>query len=142
MQSDGDLRSVVILPWQLAEDLLEQAGASPQEEICGFISGRERRLLRCYPVSNVATDKRCFFEMDPRGQLDAMRRIEERGEEWLAIYHSHVSGPAYPSATDLEWHAYPEALYVIISPTEQEDLRLRAFWIRAQQVSEVRLRIE
>lgn len=131
----------IILTRALKEELLARARASPLEEICGFVAGQDGRLSCCYPVANVATDKRCRFLMDARGQFAAMRDIEARGEGLLGIYHSHVDTAAYPSATDLEWHAYPDTLYLIISPTQSANARVRAFWIRHERIHELELKI-
>jgi proteasome lid subunit RPN8/RPN11 len=56
--------------------------------------------------------------MDPQGQISALGRIEDEGEELIAIYHSHPMGPAHPSATDLDEAAFPEVDYLIWSPGE------------------------
>jgi proteasome lid subunit RPN8/RPN11 len=127
------------LPRRLRERLLACAHAAGDAEICGLIGGIEGRLLHAYPVENRACDRRRFFEMDPRGQLDAMRQMRAAGQELLAIYHSHLAGPAYPSPTDLARHAYPGTLYLIISITQPVDARLRGFLIRDRQVQELSL---
>ena len=132
-------QSSALISRELREKLLQLAAVSPDEEICGFIGGCENRLLHHYPVANIAQDRKRFFEMDARGQLDAMREIERHGQQLLGIYHSHLSSPAYPSATDIQRHAYPDLLFAIISITQPQASRLRAFLIRKNIVKELKL---
>lgn len=106
------------LPQRIYQQLLDEAGNSPETEICGLISARKQQLLRCYPVSNVDPHPREGFEMAPAELIDTFRRMRERGERLWAIYHSHPHGPATPSARDLAECGYPEALQLIITPTE------------------------
>ena len=50
------------------------------------------------------------YEMDPQGQYNALKAIEDDGEELLAIYHSHTKSAAYPSQTDVNQAvAWPDA---------------------------------
>jgi [CysO sulfur-carrier protein]-S-L-cysteine hydrolase len=67
-----------------------------------------------------------------------MTKMEERGEELSAIYHSHTASPAYPSQTDINLAAYPDALYLIFSLAEGEK-DLRGFRIEDGEVTEVDL---
>lgn len=59
------------------------------------------------------------FTMDPRDVIAAFRTFREKGLVLGAIVHSHLSGPATPSESDInEWH-YPEALMLIASFAQQ-----------------------
>lgn len=131
----------VTLPRPIVNELLHLAQRAPEEEVCGLISGDARGFKHCYPVANVARDKARLFELAPKGQIDAMREMRERGEELLAIYHSHPHAPALPSLTDIQQHEYPGVLYLIVSLDTQGVLELRGFRLRDQQVQEVAVRI-
>ena len=66
--------------------------------------------------------------------------MREQQEELFAIYHSHPTAPAEPSATDLEMANYPDALYLIISLNTKGVLEMRGFRLnRHKVVSEVEL---
>ena len=82
-----------------------------------------------------------MYVMDPREQLRIMDEIEGSGEDLLAIYHSHTASPAYPSQTDINLAAYPDAIYLIVSLAEDE-APLRGFEIRDGEVTEVDLAVE
>jgi len=129
--------TAIKLPRPIVNQLLHLAQSSPEEEVCGLISADHNGLKRCYPVKNVATDKQRFFELDPKGQIDAMRRMRENGEELVAIYHSHPHAPAIPSIADMQQHEYPGVLYLIISLNTKGVLEMRGFYLRDRQVEEI-----
>jgi proteasome lid subunit RPN8/RPN11 len=103
------------LPAALAEAIVGHALASREVEVCGLLGGADDRARSHYPVANVATSPRDSFLMDPIGQLAAFRAMQSRGEALVGIYHSHPAGPPAPSARDLEWAAYPDVAYLIVS---------------------------
>jgi proteasome lid subunit RPN8/RPN11 len=129
----------VRIPRAIANQILRQAERTPEEEICGLISGKDGALRHCLPVANVAGDRARLFEMDPKGQIDAMRRIREQGEELVAIYHSHPQAPAAPSLTDIARHEYPGVLYLIVSLATEGVIEMRGFRIHGERIEEVPL---
>ena len=88
-------------------------------------------------MSNQAGDRKRFFALDPRAQIDAMRAMREHGEELSAIYHSHPDSPPLPSLADIEQHEYPAVLYLIISLGIKGVLEIRGFHIHGHVIEEV-----
>ncbi len=129
------------LPRTIVNQLLHFAQRAPEEEICGLISGDAGGFKHCYPVANVASDKRRLFHLDPKGQIDAMRRMRAAGEELVAIYHSHPHAPALPSPADIRESEYPDVLYLIISLDTQGVLEMRGFRLRSGKVTDVPIAI-
>lgn len=129
------------LPRPLINQMLRQAVRSTDREICGLIGGRDGTPERCYPVPNIAAAPDRLFEMDPKGQIEAMRQMRERGETLFGIYHSHPRGPAAPSARDIAEDAYPDALYLVISLDTQGVLELQGFRIRNGQSCAVEIEV-
>lgn len=127
----------VRLPRPIVNQLLHLAQKSPDEEICGLISHDARGFRQCYPVPNRARDRKHFFALDPRAQIDAMRAMRERGEELAAIFHSHTDSPPLPSLADVEQHEYPAVLYLIISLGTKGVLEMRGFHIHDRTIEEV-----
>ena len=127
----------VRLPRPIVNQLLHLAQKSPDEEICGLISRDSRGFRQCYPVPNQAGDKKRFFALDPKAQIDAMRSMRSHGEELAAIYHSHPDSPPLPSLADVEQHEYPAVLYLIISLGTKGVLEMRGFHIRGRAIEEV-----
>ena len=129
--------SAVRLPRSIVNQLLNLAQKTPEEEICGLISRGRHGFRKCYPVVNAAADKKHFFVLDPKGQIEAMRVMREHGEELGAIYHSHPDSPPQPSLTDIEQHEYPGVLYLIISLGTKGRPEMRGFDIHGREVREV-----
>lgn len=129
------------LPRELANQILHQAQADHEREICGLLGGSATQASNCYPVSNIAESARDRFRMHPQQQIAALRQIRENGEQLFAIYHSHPHGPAAPSTIDIDEATYPEALTIIISLATPGVLEMKAFQIRQQQAVAVDMTI-
>jgi proteasome lid subunit RPN8/RPN11 len=117
------------LPRALVNQILHHAQETPELEVCGLIGARGGEPRNCYPVANAASAPHIRFQLDPAGQIAAMRSMRERGEELFAIFHSHPAAPAEPSPADLEEAAYPEALYLVISLGVKGVLEMRGFHV-------------
>lgn len=115
------------LPRPLATRLLFEAQKSPDAEVCGFVGSHDGRACNIYPVANVAADPRRSFAMEAEGQVAAIKTMRERGEDMLAVYHSHPDTPPEPSAHDIEGLGYPDALLLIISLNIKGVLEMRAW---------------
>jgi len=129
------------LPRPLVQQLLAQAQAKPADEICGLIAGIGSSANRCLQIKNVAEDTSQAFEMDPEALINAQKNIREASEELFAIYHSHPTAPAVPSARDLAESGYPDTLYLIISLNTKGVLELRGWRLDGEQTVEEPLRI-
>jgi len=125
----------------LATRLLFEAQKQPDAEVCGFVSARGGVPQHIHPVANIAPKPERRFDMDPAGQIAALRAIREAGDEMLAIYHSHPSAPPEPSIHDLEGMGYPDALYLIISLNIKGVLEMRAWQRDGESMSERQLTI-
>ena len=134
------IKAPVVLPRPLVNQLLTEAQNSPGAEVCGLI-GKSRDGSHCYPITNVAEDPAHQFLLDGAELFNAIRKMSERGEKPYAIYHSHPTAPAYPSATDQRWAAYPDYLYLIISLDITGVLQIRGFQLRGEQIDEIALEI-
>ncbi len=95
------------------------------EEGCGLVGGTDGTAKVVLPVENAAHSP-VRFRMEPQAQYDAMMQLEAAGQEILAIFHSHPSGPDCPSETDEREFAYPDSAVLIFSPAA-EGWRMRAF---------------
>ena len=122
-------RQATELPRALVNQILHHVQASPDQEVCGLIGAKDGIPRSCHPVANTAAHRQVRFQLDPSGQIAAMRQIREGGEELFAIFHSHPTTPAEPSATDLAEAAYPDALYLVISLNTKGVLEMRGFKI-------------
>jgi len=79
------------------------AGEAYPREACGVLVGRRKaegpRVTAVVACRNLAraADR---FELDPGDLVAAERAAGRRGEELLAVWHSHPDRPAVPSALD------------------------------------------
>ena len=128
------------IPSAIYEELLAHAKEDAPNECCGLIGGNDGAAATVYRAVNAEASP-LRYNLDPKDQFRIMSEMEEAGEELVGIYHSHTKSPAYPSQTDINLAAYPDAVYLIVSLAEGEE-SLRGFNIVDGQVSEADLRIE
>ena len=117
------------------EALLAHARSDAPYEVCGLLATDGRGVAAHYEIPNAARSM-TYYNMEPKALLRAMRDMEDRGWELLAIYHSHTHTEAFPSQTDIELAFYPDATYLIVSLQEPDEPAVRAFSIRDGEVTE------
>jgi len=121
------------------DQIFAYARAADPYECCGLIGGENGHAKSIYPLRNVASNSEISYEAAPEELFTAQRQMRERGEQLLAIYHSHPkSQKPFPSETDVKLAYYPAATYLIVG-LGGEVPSLRAFTIseREQYWSEV-----
>jgi proteasome lid subunit RPN8/RPN11 len=116
------------------DQIFAYARAADPTECCGLISGGEEGQAKSiYSLSNVAFNREVAYEAAPEELFAAQRRMRERGEQLLAIYHSHPrSRDPVPSDTDVRLAYYPSAIYFIIGLGGAEPT-MRAFRISERE---------
>jgi len=114
----------------LANEIITRAREEAPNECCGLIGGtNDGQAQTIYRTRNIASDSLVTYEAAPEDLFAAQRMMRERGEELLAIYHSHPrSTNPQPSATDIRLAYYPSAVYLIVGLGNSEPC-LRAFRI-------------
>jgi len=130
---------VIRIPREIIDDMVAHAREGKPEEVCGVLAGRGDRVIRSYRATNVADEPITTYNLSPKDQYRIFRDIDERGEDLLAIYHSHPASPAYPSATDLRLAFYPDAVYVILSLACPEQPIVRAYRLADGTIREIRV---
>jgi proteasome lid subunit RPN8/RPN11 len=121
----------------LIDEMVAHAREDLPNECCGMIGGRDGEATRVVRVENAAASP-LRYEMDPQGQYDALKAIEDAGEELIGIYHSHTRSAAYPSQTDVnEARMWPEQAYVIVSLENDEAPDVKAFDLADLKIADV-----
>jgi [CysO sulfur-carrier protein]-S-L-cysteine hydrolase len=117
------------------EALVAHARAEYPNEACALLAGRDGAVERIYALPNAEASP-TFYVVEPRAQLQVMTEMDDLGLDLVGIFHSHVATEAYPSRTDVELAAYPDATYLILSLADPDAPVLRAFRIRDGRVDE------
>ena len=120
---------ITLRPPQLA-DIIAHAREADPAECCGLIGGSETGVAASiYPLRNVAANNDISYEVAPEELFAAQREMRERGQQLLAIYHSHPrSTEPTPSETDVRLAYCPSATYLIVGLAGPEPV-MRAFRI-------------
>jgi len=128
------------LPKAFADEMIAHAREEEPNECCGLLAGKDGRAVKLYRITNSEHSPTRYF-MEPQELYNAYKDIEDNGWELLAIYHSHPRSQAYPSATDTELAAWPEATHIIVSLMDSEKPVLRAFHIVDGRISEAEMQV-
>ena len=137
------------LPEGIREALVAHARAEYPNEACGLIVGdapaaEGGQALRFEPTRNKAASP-YRYEIHPEDLLRLTIETDDADEVFWGIVHSHTHTPAVPSPTDVGLAFYPDALYLLVSLSDDEAdpatgrPSVRAWRILDGEVSEVSL---
>lgn len=125
----------------LVDEIVAHAREDLPNECCGMVGGGDGEARTVYRAEN-AEGSPLRYSIDASEQFRLMKEIEGRGEELVAIYHSHTKSAAYPSQTDVNLAAWPEAAYLIVSLADPDAPETKGFWIRDGEIAEAELAVE
>jgi len=120
----------------VAGHLAGLAEADPDREVCGLVVAPGGGAAEAWPLPNVAPDPSRAFLVPPEALLLAFRRLDAGGGALLAVYHSHLSGGAALSASDLEVAlaggepVLPGVAQVVVALEKGRAVRVRAHRFR------------
>jgi proteasome lid subunit RPN8/RPN11 len=107
-------------------------------ECCGVLLGKDGMVERVIAIKSDPPAPDAYF-MDPVQQVEVFTEMHQQGQSLLGIYHSHPTGPAEPSAADLQLAFHPEVVYCIISLADAANPEVRAFTLHGGGFEEVRI---
>ncbi|HUI45100.1 MAG TPA: M67 family metallopeptidase [Nitrospirota bacterium] len=122
------------------ESIYEHCNSVYPNEACGILAGRGTTVEKVYALRS-ENPSPTFYQIDAQEQFRVLKEMREAGRDLVGIYHSHPTGRAYPSSTDVELAYYPEAVYVIVSLVERRDPCMKGYSIVDGNVMEVPLNI-
>lgn len=108
------------------------------EEACGLVAGHGSHSRSVYSITNRLRSK-TRFDMEPNQLLAALYEIDIQGWELMAIYHSHPSGPAHPTATDIAEAHYHQAAHLIWFRSTAMVWRCQAYSLLEGEIKPVQL---
>jgi [CysO sulfur-carrier protein]-S-L-cysteine hydrolase len=124
---------------QLIDEIVAHAREDLPNECCGMVAGVDGQATEVIRVVNAAASP-LRYEMDPKGQYEAWKSIEDGGGELLAIYHSHTKSPAYPSQTDVNQAvAWPDQVYLIVSLADAEAPEVKGYLLKDLRIADAEL---
>jgi proteasome lid subunit RPN8/RPN11 len=131
---------------RIAQSLIDEMVAHAREDLpnecCGMVGGAGGEASAVIRVENAAASP-LRFEMDPQGQYNALKEIEDDGKELLAIYHSHTKSAAYPSQTDVNQAVnWPDAIYLIVSLEDEDAPAVKGYWLKELKIADAELIVE
>ena len=106
------------------------------KECCGLLGGTGREVLTIYPLINESPRPETEYRVSI-GLFRPLQQMRERGEEMLAIYHSHPTATAVPSRKDLQQNYYPSAIHFIISLVGPEP-DIKGYRLKTDSFEEIR----
>lgn len=114
----------VAMPDEIRRAIVAHARAEYPNEACGLIVGTRHaaaggQAMRFEPTRNKAASP-YRYEIDPDDLYRLTIATDVADEAFWAIVHSHTHTPAVPSPTDLGLAFYPDALYVLVSLSDNE----------------------
>jgi proteasome lid subunit RPN8/RPN11 len=119
----------------LSTRILALSHAAHPEECLGLLFGpRPGEARELWPLENVAPERTSRFEAEGSELVRAVLSAHARGQELVAIYHSHPAGPAVPSVRDVALARW-DVPYLIADP----GARVMRAWLLLPSVREVRL---
>jgi proteasome lid subunit RPN8/RPN11 len=106
---------IIAFQHSLVDQIISHARECTPRECCGLVGGKSGRAQTIYRMRNAAANPLVTYEAAPEDLFAAQRAMRERGEQLLAIYHSHPrSADPKPSDTDVRLAYYPSAVYFIV----------------------------
>jgi Predicted metal-dependent protease of the PAD1/JAB1 superfamily len=125
MSSGEDRGSgLTVLSPEIREAIVAHARAEYPNESCGLIVGDAPAASggparRFEPTRNKAASP-YRYEIHPDDLLRLTIEIDDADEVVWGIVHSHTHTPAVPSPTDVGLAFYPDALYLLVSLSDDE----------------------
>lgn len=126
----------------MVDEIVAHSLEDVPDECCGMVAGKDGVATEVFRARNELASP-YSYSVDARDLLRITEDIDKRGEELVAIYHSHTKSPPEPSQTDINLATnWPDPVYIICSIADHDDPELRGWEIRDGKVNEVELAIE
>jgi proteasome lid subunit RPN8/RPN11 len=127
----------LIIPQHIFHEMLAHCKDGYPNEACGILAGRNGEVSKIYRMANTENSPVTYM-LDSREQFKVMKDMRDNNLSMLAIFHSHPSSAAYPSAKDVSLAFYEDAFYIIVSLMEKEPV-VKGFSIREGNIEEIEI---
>jgi proteasome lid subunit RPN8/RPN11 len=133
---------------RIAQSLIDEMVAHAREDLpnecCGMVGGGDGEAKSVYRARNqFASPLRFGVHADDLFRI-TQKEMPARGEELVAIYHSHTKSAAYPSQTDLNeaQQSWPDAIWVIVSLEDETAPVVKGYWLKDLTIADAELIVE
>ena len=113
---------VLSIPNEIYDQMINHAKSIAPIESCGYLGGKEDKISTFYQMTNTDNSPE-HFTFDPKEQFQVVKQARNKGEDLLAVYHSHPASPARLSAEDIKLFNDPNPVYIIVSLHQKIDVK-------------------
>lgn len=89
----GRTHNPVNMTTEALKAIVAHAVLTPTVEVCGFVVGRNGAGTRVVMMTNVHPTPKTNYLISDAAILEFYKTLDARGEEAIAVYHSHPNGP-------------------------------------------------
>lgn len=118
------------IPRKVIAEIITHALEEDPDECCGFLVGEGDEVTGLRRAKNIAKEKRRRYSMDEIEVMQIQEEADAKGQQLVAIYHSHTYMQAHPSETDVNNATdtgWTDPYYVLVSLVEKTRPVVRAF---------------
>ena len=126
------------ISYRTARQIADQAALHYPKEVCGLLAGSGKRIMKAFPVSNIADKPETQYQLQPDEQLKALKQIDADRLTWIGIYHSHPKSRPIPSPADIQQASDDGLLHLIVSLRHSEP-KLKLWRIQTAAVTPIEL---
>ena len=133
---------MLLIRADLVDAMVAHARADHPDEACGVLAGPEGSDRPERHIAMVNAERSpTFYRFDAQEQLKVWRAMDAADEVPVVIYHSHTATEPYPSRTDVNLAAEPDAHYVLVGTRDPDRHELRSYRIVDGVVTEEAVKI-
>jgi [CysO sulfur-carrier protein]-S-L-cysteine hydrolase len=115
MTADHAAPAALEIPRDILDAMIAHCVREAPLECCGILGGVAPPLVTSYYPLRNESQSETRYNADPHDLINTQLELRRRGEDILAIYHSHPRWDAIPSRTDLAENYYGEVPRIIVS---------------------------
>ena len=135
----------LVIPDGLLDSVIAHARGEMPNECCGILAGMISEgigyVFMRAPVRNDLASPTAY-RTNAADLFAAFRAMRPKGEEVLAIYHSHPATEPIPSRRDLEENTYGETVVHLIVGLGGPEPSVRAWWLAEGSFREAEWTVE
>lgn len=90
---------MIKIPKRILVQIAEHGKKEYPIEACGYLTGKENVVTDIIVMTNIDKSS-VHFSFDPKEQFQALKYARSRGENLIAVYHTHPETPARMSEED------------------------------------------